>query len=139
MGKVLESSAIRMMGRTGREGVAEVCGVVAVVPLAVSGLDLLALGADEALLPADAAVGEAGALDVHHRGGGRGLLLVGGVEAGAVLVEGVVAVAGLAVLEGDASLCCRRCGCVRRWVLGGVGGAVGRAVVGGWLIGVWSM
>ena len=52
MGKVLESSAIRMMGRTGREGVAEVCGVVAVVPLAVSGLDLLALGADEALLPA---------------------------------------------------------------------------------------
>ena len=72
--------------------------MVAVMPLAVAWVDLLPVGADEGLLPADPAVCEA-ALDVHG-GGGRGLVCR--VEPVAGLVEGIVTVAALVVLEGDA-------------------------------------
>ena len=97
--------------------------MVAVMPLAVAGLDFLPLWADERFLPADAALGEA-AFDVH---GGRGGALVGGVLPCPVLVEGVLSVAGLAVLEGDAPLV---------EVVGGPGVRTG--VGRGWLIGVCS-
>ena len=100
--------------------------MVAVMPLAVAGLDFLPLWADERFLPADAALGEA-AFDVH---GGRGGALVGGVLPCPVLVEGVLSVAGLAVLEGDAALVVE--------VGGAWSWAVRGAVGGGWVIGVCS-
>ena len=98
--------------------------MVAVMPLAVAWVDLLPVGADEGLLPADPAVCEA-ALDVHG-GGGRGLVCR--VEPVAGLVEGIVTVAALVVLEGGAALVED---VVRAWA---VRGAVG----GGWMIGVCS-
>ena len=110
--------------RTGSDGVAtvvdELCGVVAVVPLAVARIDLLPVGTDEGLLPAHPAVGE-DAFDVHR--GWRGAL-VGRVLPLTGLVQGLVAVADLCALEGDAS-----------WREAWLG--VGRGTVcRGWLIGV---
>ena len=110
--------------RTGWMGIAQLRGVLAVVPLSVAGVDFLPVWADERLLPAHAAVRKA-AFDVHGRSGGRGL--VRRVEPLPVVLQGLVPVAGLAVLEGDAPLV---------EVVGGPGVRTG--VGRGWLIGVCS-